>query len=117
MNPWGYKNYRDSVSYDMKKGQEEMGFNSFQSFGYAHNELAVRLEEFPNETPLALIGLAIRLCELSSLNELESDEGFILELKENLDVQAIEVAVKCLSAEDRELFIADLEMVRSLMNW
>jgi hypothetical protein len=117
LNPWGYKKYLDSVRCDMKVGQEQMGFNQLQSFGYAHNELVMRLEEFPNENPLALVGLAACLAESGGFNELSSDEGFILELKDNLKMQCIEDAVKHLDQEDTRQFMADLEKVKSLLNW
>jgi hypothetical protein len=100
----------------MKTGQEQMGFNKLQSFGYAHNELIMRLEEFPNEIPLALVGLAACLAEYGELNELPCDEGFLLELKDNLEVRHIEGAVKYLDSEDRKLFMIDLEKVKSLLS-
>ena len=117
MNPWGYQNYLDSVHCDMKTGLDEMGFTPFQSFGYAHNELTARLEEYPSENPLALIGLAICLAEYESLDELESDSGFLLEVRENIDDQAIAKAVAHLDMKDRELFMTDLKKVKSLLNW
>ena len=117
MNPWGYRNYLESASCDMKTGLDEMGFTPLQSFGFAHNELAARLEEYPHENPLALIGLAVCLSKYESLDELDNDSGFLLELRESLEGQAIEKAIARLDVKDRELFITDIEKVKSLLNW
>jgi hypothetical protein len=117
LKPWGYQNYLDSANCDMKTGLDEMGFTPLQSFGFAHNELAARLEEYPHENPLALIGLAVCLSKYESLDELGGDTGFLLELRENLEDQAIEKAIARLEMKDRELFITDMEKVKSLLNW
>lgn len=67
MTPWTYRDYRQSVEYDVTQGIEQLGFNVDQSIGYASNELALRLDEFPDENVMALTALAIAANQRGSL--------------------------------------------------
>ena len=119
MNPWGYNNYLSSVRHDMKLGMDEMGLSLLQSFGYAHNELALRLEEFPVELPLALIALAICLLEYDGLNDLDFDSDFVTELLESTEEKNFKVAISDISRDDFYRYKTDLERVKKeliLMN-
>ena len=62
-------------------GINDMGFSPLQAFGFAHNELSARLEEFPKEAILALTALATCLSEYNDLDNLEEDSEFWLSLK------------------------------------
>lgn len=114
MNPWGYKKYLNSVQSDMQMGINDMGFNSYQAFGFAHNELSVRLEEYPNERILALTALAICLSAHDGLSEFGGDDHFMSELKQvSADKNVVNTII--LNTEDRDLFISDLNRIRSIL--
>jgi hypothetical protein len=83
----------------------------------AQDVRSVLLNQFDGKGNLALVGLAACLAEYGELNELPCDGGFLLELKDNLEVRHIECAVKHLETEDRKLFMIDLEKVKSLLSW
>ncbi|MGF1907869.1 hypothetical protein L4C38_00265 [Vibrio kasasachensis] len=91
---------------------DELGMSPIQSFGFAHNELAYRLEIFPNEVPLALIALSVCLLEFHHLNELDPDIGFIPELMENMVDSRIDAAVRDLDKSDMKEFDAALAKVK-----
>lgn len=59
MTPWTYNDYQISVARDVAQGLKELGFNIDQSLGFAHAELSLRLDEFPEENVLALTALAM----------------------------------------------------------
>lgn len=68
MSPWNYQEYRKSVEHDVSQGLNILGFNIDQSIGYAHAELSLRLDEFPEENALAFTALAICANQHKSLS-------------------------------------------------
>lgn len=82
MSPWNYGDYKKSVERNVVQSMTQMGFTIDQSIGYAHNELALRLEEHPDESVLALTALAISAYQRGTLSGYASGDELFDELKE-----------------------------------
>ena len=115
MQAWGYLDYKSSVRNDVDFGVSRRGYSPAQSIGFAHSELALRLEEFPEEAPLALVALAMRAISENILHTYDPEDLFVLELRGAVMPERVGSVLHMLPSDQVEEFKRDIENVKSAL--
>ena len=82
MDSWGYEDYRKYVEGSFEHAVAKWDFSAGAAIGFAHSELTKRLDELPEEIPLALVALASKVLDMGFLRDLSVDDDFIGEVRE-----------------------------------
>lgn len=117
MSPWKYRDYRESVEHDVEQGLRELGFNIDQSIGYAHTELSLRLDDFPEENVLALTALAICANQHKALSSYAAGDELFDELALAYANGAHEKIIEHLDEAQKGEFLRDFETVISVLGF
>lgn len=115
MDSWNYQDYLNSVQKDMVFGIESRKYDIEEAFGFAHEELSLRLEEFPEETPLALTALAVCLNGYGKLSMFSSEDDFISEINIAYEPNQLQLASAKLDPKQTEIFSSDVELVKDVL--
>jgi hypothetical protein len=107
MQRWTYTQYKAAVKCDMDYALSTHGCLPAQAIGFAHNELALRLEEYPEEVALALVALGSKACTLRLLDAYPKDDAFIEEVLEHLQPSLLETIRNNLPDSEQEAFWGD----------
>jgi len=112
MQSWTYHNYIESIESDVKFGVDERGYSAGEAIGFAHSELALRLEKFPEETPMALIAVAAHAIQMGTFDEFAQDEFFMSELDEAIHPESVASVVRTLPRAELGKFSEDLTTIK-----
>ena len=112
MEHWTYLQYRAAVENDVDYALSKRRYSSVQAVGYAHNELALRLEERPDEATLALVALATEANRRGVLNQHPIDTPFAIEVSERLLPKFVEEAIRKMSSDEKDVFEQDVTALR-----
>jgi hypothetical protein len=112
MDPWNYEDYLNSVKDDMELSLKKRGYNAEQAWGFAHTELERRLDQYPDETPLALTALALCAIEKGVLQPPRDGSLFLADLKRNLTDDRLMSAGQKLVPDQRSRLLRDVERVK-----
>jgi hypothetical protein len=116
MAPWGYEQYLISVRRNMEYCLVTRNYNVDQSFGFSHNQLLARLDEYPHETPLALTALAIVLNEYAKLIDFSSSDDFVKEILDEYSSPKMDLAIEKLNYNDAECFRSHVATIKSILS-
>lgn len=115
MDSWDYEDYRRYVEGSFEHAVKKWNFSAGAAIGFAHSELAVRLDELPEEIPLALIALASKALDMGFLRYLSVDDDFIGEVREVVDRCIPEACCAHHRNDGRSLFITDASRVKKAL--
>lgn len=115
MDSWKYQEYLDSVKQDMEFGVKSRQYNVEEAFGFAHDELLSRLEEFPDETTYALTALAVCLNEYGKLSTFTNEDGFYNEISTLYKSDQLRLARDNLNEGQVKKFDSDVNIVKGVL--
>ena len=115
MNPWSYRDYKNSIEHDVVQGMTQLGFNTDQSIGYANNEILLRLEEYPEENVLALTALAISAYQRGTLSSYASGDELYEELKEAYAKGEHLAMAERIDYTRKQEFLSDVDVVKKTL--
>lgn len=107
MQRWTYSQYTAAIKSDIDYALSKHGYLPVQAIGFAHNELALRLDEYPEEAVLALIALGSEARRLRLLDTYPEDDAFIEEVLEHLQPSLVETIRSNLPDSEQETFFGD----------
>lgn len=116
MQRWTYSQYKSSVKSDIEYAMSKRGCLPAQAIGYAHNELVLRLDEYPDETALALVALGCEARALELLDMYSEDDAFIEELLQHLRPSFVEQMGNKLPANERAEFAVDAKALAQILS-
>ena len=116
MKPWTYDDYKSAVNNNIDFGVAKRGYSEGEAVGFAHSELSLRLEEFPSEISLALVALAACGIERGGFEEYKRNDFFAAELRDAVNSQNTQEALKLLPFEQTNNFMNDVEMIKVELN-
>lgn len=115
MQRWTYSQYKAAVKSDINYALSKHGYLPTQAIGFAHNELALRLDEYPEEAALALVALGSEARRLRLLDVYPEDDAFITEVLEHIQPSLVETIWRHLPDSEQEAFLGDTtELAQSL---
>jgi hypothetical protein len=109
MQRWTYSQYKVAVKSDIDYALTKHGYLPTQAIGYAHNELALRLDEHPEEATLALVALGSEANALQVLDAYPADDAFIEEILQHLQPSLVANIGGSLSYSEQTAFVEDAE--------
>jgi len=113
---WTYLQYQASVRGDIEYAMGRLGFLPGAALGRAYNELALRLDEYPAETALALVAIANEARTLNMLDEFPADDAFLQHFLQYLQPLMLKEAGSNLSAEEKEVLAGDAALAMQAIN-
>lgn len=115
MQRWTYSQYRAAVRGDVDYAISKHGYLPIQAIGFAHNELALRLEEYPEEAVLALVALGFEARNRQLLDAYPEGDAFIEEVMTYLELSRVEAVRRGLPDSEQAAFKEDaLALAHSL---
>lgn len=108
MQHWTYSQYKVAVKSDIEYALTKHGYLPAQAIGYAHNELALRLDEYPEESALALVALGCEARTLKLLDVYPEDDAFVEEVLQHLRPSLVEEIGNNLPELDKVTFAGDV---------
>ncbi len=115
MNSWGYEDYRKYVERSFEHAVEKWNFSAGAAIGFSNSELAMRLDELPEEIPLALVALASKALDTGSLRDLSVDDDFIGKVREAVDRCIPEASCARHCNDGWSLFNADVSRIKKAL--
>ncbi len=111
MQPWTYLDYVKSIASDVEFGMVQRGYSFSEAIGFAHSELALRLEELSGEAPMAIIALAANALHKCDFDALQKDEFFISELRDAIKSDRVAPIICSLPADELHKFKEDVALI------
>ena len=115
MKPWTYHKYSSSITSNVEFGVAKRGYSLIEAIGFAHSELALRLEEFPEEAPMALVALAAFAIRQVAFDAFQRDDFFVSELREAVEPVKLALVMSFLQGDELDEFKRDVSTVRSML--
>ncbi len=115
MDSWGYEDYKKYVEGSFEHAVAKWKFSAGAAIGFAHSELAMRLDELPEEIPLALVALASKALDMGFLRDLSVDGDSICEVREAVDRCIPEASCVHHCNDGWSLFITDASRVKKAL--
>jgi hypothetical protein len=115
MKPWTYRNYTSSITSDVDFGATKRGYSLREAIGFAQSELALRLEEFPEEAPMALVALAAFAIRQVAFDAFQRDDLFVSELREAMESEKLAFVISVLQGDELDEFKRDVSKVKSML--
>jgi hypothetical protein len=116
MKAWAYRDFTASIQKDVEFGVAKRGYSELQAIGFAHGELELREEEFPEETPMALVAVATQCILKRVLSAYLQEALFAAALREAIKDENVASVVRILPKDQVGEFKEDVEAVKAALN-
>lgn len=113
MVSWSYSDYVASIDRDVEFGVAKRGYTIDQAIGFAYVEIALRLEERLDESPLAL---ATKLMNCGDLSVYRPEDDLVQDVQLAIDPAKIAVSGSMLFDEDKVMFLRDAGRVQAAIS-
>ncbi len=116
MQRWTYSQYKAAVKDDIHYALAKHGCQPTQAIGYAHNELALRLDEFPEEAPLALVALGCKALALEVLDAYPQNDAFIEDVLQHMQQSLVDEIRGKLPDGEQAAFVEDAKVLAQALS-